>query len=229
MKWKWLIAGIAVLALAGAGAGLAASRGGSSSAAPPTSEPFLSSVAKRVGVEPEKLLAAMKAESKARLDQAVADGRLPAAAAERIKTRIDKATLERPFGLLGPGPRGGGLQRGMRAKRQAGKAASDYLELTRAELREQLRQGKSLAQIAKDEGKSVDGLKDAILAEAKSRLDKAVANEKLTQPQADELYERLKGRIDDIVERTPPARPGFGARFGRMGPPTLPFAPPLGG
>lgn len=229
MKWKWLIGAVATLALAGAGAGLAASRGGSgSSAAPAAAEPFLSSVAKRVGVAPEQLLAAMKAEAKARLDKAVADGRVPAAIAERIKARIDAATLERPLGLLGPKARGGGLQGGMRPRREAGKAAAEYLGLTRAEPREQLRQGKSLAQVAKDRGKSVEGLKAAILAEAKARLDRAVANGKLTQARADELYRRLEGRIDDVVERTPPARPGFGARFGRAGPPTLPFAPPLG-
>ena len=226
MKRKWIVSGVAVLALGAAGAGLAASRSGSNASAAAADEPYLSAVAKRVGVEPEKLLAAMKAEAKARLDKAVADGRVPAALAERIQKRIDAATLEHPLGLQGP--RGGGLQRLKRGARQVGKAAADYLGLTRPELRAELRQGKSLAQVATERGKSVEGLKQAILAEAKSRLDQAVGAKRLTQAQADELYRRLEGRIDDIVNRTPPARPAFGARFGRMGPPILPFAPPLG-
>ena len=80
--------------------------------------------------------------------------------------------------------------------------------------------------MAKAEGKSVDGLKEAILGDAKSRLDEAVANEKLTQEQADRILERLREGIDNLVNASGENRmqfrfrgpgPGFGGGFG--GPP----------
>ena len=107
--------------------------------------------------------------------------------------------------------------------------AAEYLGLTEAELREQLADGKSLADVAKAKGKSVDGLEQAILAEAKSALDEAVKNERLTQVQADEAYQRLQDSIDDIVNGDFPG-PRHGRFFGGpgFGPPPG-FAPPDGG
>ena len=98
-------------------------------------------------------------------------------------------------------------------------SAAEYLGLSEDELHEQLRDGKSLAEVAEAQGKSADGLKQAILAGAKSGLDKAVAAERLTQEQADAIYERLQGVIDDLVNGTLRG-PGGGA-FGphRLAPP----------
>ncbi len=49
--------------------------------------------------------------------------------------------------------------------------AAEYLGLERAELRDRLRDGSSLADVARAEGKSVDGLKAALRAEFVRRLD----------------------------------------------------------
>lgn len=209
-----LLVAAAAITLVGAGAAIAA---GSSSSSAGAGEPFLSAVAKRVNVAPDALLAAMKAEAKERVDAAAKDGRLPAETAARIKERIDEATLEHPSGLLGKGPHGSrGGPRHHRGPRETGRVAADYLGLTRPELRAELAKGRSLAQIAKEQGKSADGLKDAILAKVKSKLDKAVADKRLTQAHAERLYDHLKARIDDLVNRTPHVRPAFGPddRFG---------------
>ena len=50
-------------------------------------------------------------------------------------------------------------------------AAADYVGLSRAELLARLREGKSLAEVAEAEGKSVDGLKQAIKGALTARLD----------------------------------------------------------
>ena len=80
--------------------------------------------------------------------------------------------------------------------------------------------------MAEAEGKSVDGLKEALLADAKTRLDEAVAEEKLTREQADRILERLREGIDNLVNASGENRmqfrfrgpgPGFGGGFG--GPP----------
>lgn len=59
-------------------------------------------------------------------------------------------------------------------------AAAAHVGLTRAELRERLRGGSSLADVARAEGKSVDGLKEALREAFVTGLD---------------------ARLDDLVER----------------------------
>ena len=82
-----------------------------------------------------------------------------------------------------------------------------YLGLTEAQLHEQLRAGKSLAQIAKDKGKSTDGLKKALHDAVKEDLDAAVKAGRITQAQADEALARFDERADDLINRTPGEHP----------------------
>ena len=78
---------------------------------------------------------------------------------------------------------------------------------------QKLASGQSLADIAKAQNKSVDGLKKAILASATKALDQAVKNGVLTQAQAKEGLKMLESRLDDIVNgslpRMPMGRGGF--------------------
>ena len=57
-----------------------------------------------------------------------------------------------------------------------------------------------MGRLAKAQGKSVDGLKQAILADAKKKLDQLVDDGELTQGEADAMYERLQSYIDDLVQ-----------------------------
>jgi len=84
------------------------------------------------------------------------------------------------------------------------KAAADYLGLTRAELRQQL-PGHSLAQLAEAQGKSVQGLEDAMVAAVKAKLDKAVANQRLSQARADKILARVQDKADDVANKVHPA------------------------
>jgi hypothetical protein len=222
--------------LAAAVAGLAVAGGGAAIAASQTDSPassFLDSVAKHLGISSQELEDATRAAAVDQVEQALADGRITQEQADALKERIESGDFP-PF--IGPGLFGfreHGLGDGpddhhffFDAKLSA---AAEYLGLTEAELREQLADGKSLADVAEAEGKSVDGLKEAMLAGAKSRLDEAVADERLTQEQADEIYERLESAIDELVNGTGPRAPrpgvgpefgfGFGFGFGFAGPP----------
>src|SRR5438874_12768296 len=87
-----------------------------------------------------------------------------------------------------PGPGGPGGPGG----RPDAAAIASYLGLTQAELRTQLEAGKTLAQIAKAQGKTVSGLEDVIYSSAKSRLDQAVADGKLTSAQEQTMLTSLK-------------------------------------
>jgi lambda repressor-like predicted transcriptional regulator len=75
-----------------------------------------------------------------------------------------------------------------------------YLGLSEKELFDARRKGTSLADLAKAQGKSVDGLKDVIVAATKHRLDDGVANGPLSREQADKILEELTARVDDLVE-----------------------------
>ncbi len=91
-----------------------------------------------------------------------------------------------------------------------------YLGLKPAELATQLRSGKSLADIAKAQGKTVEGLKTAITDAATKQLDAAVTAGKLTKEQETKLLAGLASHLDDLVNGV---HEGFGFRHGHDGMP----------
>ncbi len=201
---KRVIAGAVVLAaLAGGGGAIAATQLGSDA----DEQAIIDDAAKRLGVEPSELSEALEQAYAARIEAAVAAGELTREQADALEERLqagDVPLVGGPlFGHHGPGFGGhhglhfGGLD-----------AAASYLGLTEAELRERLESGKTLAEVATAEGKSVDGLKQAMLDAAKDELDAAVADGKLTQEQAKELLANLEERIDDLVNGTLPGPGG---------------------
>src|SRR4029453_13884558 len=122
----------------------------------------------------------------------------------------------------------GGKGRAGRPGHPGPAAIASYLGLTPAQLREQLKAGKTLAQIAIAQGKSVSGLEDAIYADVQAHLDRAVAKGRLSAAREQAILTRLKAHLDDIVNH---AAPGFGRHAGtRLGaapaPPSPPGTPP---
>jgi hypothetical protein len=213
-----VIAGAAAaLAVGGAGAGVAATKLADSPSA--ESKAIVNDAAKSLGVEPSKLEAALKKAMEDRIDAAVAAGRLTRAQGEELKQRIESGD----FPLFGPPAFGPGF--GMPHPFFHGlDAAASYLGLTEEQLESRLESGKTLAQIAKAEGKSVDGLKAALVEDTKAKLDAAVKAGKLTKADEQKVLKDLEQRIDDLVDGR--LRPrfrehrGFGFRhdFDRDGP-----------
>jgi hypothetical protein len=196
LKSKRTVAGMlgALAVLGGGGLAIAASGDGAGS---PTE--FLNAVARHLGVTPQELEDATKAAAVDQVNAALEEGRITEEQANELKERIEAGDVP-PF--FGPGFFGGfhhGPGPGLFDKLSA---AAEFLGLEQAELRERLHDGQSLADVAEAENKSVDGLKQAILAEAKADLDAAVKDERLTQGQADRFYERLQASIDKIVTDT---------------------------
>ena len=113
--------------------------------------------------------------------------------------------------------------------------AAAYLGLTRAQLFKELSSGKSLAQIAKADGKSTAGLKAAMVASIKSKLDRAVASKMLTSAQEQRILGAFSSTIGKLINGFGRARPGRAipwrrALFGRppAGPASLVPAPAVG-
>jgi hypothetical protein len=210
------IAAVALLAVAGGGIAYAAT-----SATNPRNA-LLGDAAQRLDVSPDKLRAALQGAFGDQLDQAVKAGKLTQRQADAIKQRMQRGGGLPPLGGSDPGPRFlmhvGGPGLGLRAGL---KAAADYLGLTPAKLLQQLRSGKSLADVAKAQRKDVKGLEDAIVAAEKTRLDQAVKHGRITSAQRDRLLQGLQRHIADLVNAKGPGSlcgPGM-MRGGPGGPP----------
>jgi hypothetical protein len=203
-RWSTRTLAVAAAAVAVAGGGSAAIAASQGSASSPSG--FLDAVAKHLGISSEKLQDATKAAAIDQVDAALSAGTITQAQADALKERIQSGEV--PFFARGPF---GGFHGGGHLGQHLAAAAS-YLGLTAEELRTKLEAGQSLADVAKAQGKSVDGLEQTILDDEKKELDQAVADGRLTRAQADAILERKQARIDDIVNGTFPrlAERGFG-------------------
>jgi hypothetical protein len=213
---KVIAGAAAALAVGGAGAGVAATKLATNTPSE-ESKAIVNDAAKNLGVEPSRLSAALKKAFEDRIDAAVAAGRLTKAQGDELKQRIESDD----FPLFGPPAFGPGFGpphpffHGL-------DAAGTYLGLTEEQLHNRLESGKTLAEIAEAQGKSVDGLKDAMLKDAKTHLDAAVKAGRLSSAEEQRVLADLEQRIDDLVNGKLPdrfrGRHGFGFRD-RQGPP----------
>jgi hypothetical protein len=216
-----LLGATLALAAGGAAGGAIAASGSDDPAA--ERQAFLNDAAGRLGVTSTTLESALKAAAIDRVDAALAAGKITKDEAQALKDAINagKAPLGPGFGFGHHGFRHGG---------DFAEAAATYLGLTEAQLRTQLESGKSLADIAKAQGKSVDGLKSAILAQVQSKLDQAVKDGRLSSAQRDQFLSDFKSRLDDLVNRTLPGPlRGDGSRGFRLVPGGFDGPPPADG
>jgi len=185
------------------------------------SEAVIDDAAKQLGVDPADLSNALKQALKNRVDAAVKDGRLTKQTGDAMKKRIDAGGVP----LFGLGPR---------FDREHGRgfffhgkleAAATYLGMSEEQLRDALSNGKTLAQVARGHGKSVDGLVDAMLANVQQKLDDAVKAGRLTNAERNDMVAGLKKRITNLVNGRFPMPPGPGFRHFRPIEPSS-FEPP---
>ncbi len=203
--------------IAGAGAVFAAAGGGVAIAATQLSpaeenKAIVADAAKQLGVDPTKLNDALEQALENRIDARVKDGTLTEAQATQLKARIAAGDVP-----LFASPRGGDRdgRHGGRGFGQHLDAAATYLGVTPAALRTQLEAGKTLADVAKAQGKTVAGVVAALVADEKKELDAAVAAGKLTAAQRDQLLTGVEARITAMVNGERPA--GGPKGFGRPG------------
>lgn len=184
---KLLVALCAACLLAGGAVAVAAtSHGGNRSSARAA---YIDGVARRLGVSPGALTAAMQAAGAEQVKAALAAGRITPARAAALESRLAKGRV--PF----PGARAGGRSQGVRA-------AASYLGLPASTLRGEL-SGRSLAQIASSTpGKSLAGLEAALTAAARERIATAEAKGRITAAEAQRRLGRLPARIAALVQRT---------------------------
>lgn len=92
-------------------------------------------------------------------------------------------------------------------RRQAPEAVQELLGLSAEELREQLRAGSTLGDIATEQGLDPQDVVDVIVAEMTERVDAAVADGKIDADAAAEKLADAEERIADRVNNGRPDRP----------------------
>ncbi len=218
MRRKRLIA----LALAGAlvagGAGVAVGATASDEARQ-AEQRVLGDAASRLGTSPEKLREALRAAQDAQLDRAVRAGELTREQADRIKEHRSDTGLVLggpggPHGFRGGPGHGFGHRGGFL---RLGESLAKALGLTQAQLRAQFEDGKTVAEIADAEGRTLAQVRSALRADARERLADEVRDGDLTQAQADEALEHLDEHLERIGELGGD-RGGFRGRHGFRGP-----------
>jgi hypothetical protein len=209
------IGAVACLSLSG-GAALAATH----SSGPSFQQALLADAAKRLGVTPAALQAALKQAQIDQVNKAVADGKLTRAQADKIIAGIRAGHPMGPvaapfFGFGGHhrfhGKPGFGFGHPMGPMGGLLGTAASYLHMTQQNLSAQLRGGKTLAQVAAAQDASVSGLEDALVNVFKSKLDGAVKAHRLTSTQEQAILDHVRTFVDDFVT-------GKFPRFGAGGP-----------
>ncbi len=213
MKPSWKKFGLGAV---GAGAAIAlvvggmSLFGGSKSAQASPNDPTavqhaLQLLANNLGVSVDKLNQAFTDTRNQLVDEAVAAGKLTADQASKIKSQPVGNTFA---GLLGRLDKRDDLRHIGQAS--IVQSAAKTIGIDVATVRSELQQGKSLAAIGSEHGKSRDDLKNGILSIEKGNLQTLVSNGKLTQTQADNAYQALSNNIDKILDatHTPGQHPG---------------------
>ena len=140
------------------------------------------------------------------LQPLVDDGTITAEQAEAVTARLIENRPDRggPGEGRGPGgPRGGP---GSFARGVSSEALTDLLGLDAQELRQQLRDGATLAEIARAQDVEPEAVVDELVGELTERLDNAVANGRLDQADADEKLAEAEAKITDMVDNGRPER-----------------------
>ena len=202
--------GALVLVVVGTGAAIGATGTGTPQE---ESKAVIDAAATDLGVSSTELTEALEQALVARVEAAVTAGRLTEAQATELKARITSGEV--PLIGLG-GHRAGPGRIGHFGELEA---AATYLGMTKGELRTALDDGETtLATVAEDNGKTADGLVDAMVAAVTKNVNAAVTAGTLTDAERDGILATLEERITERVNSVRPAHaPGGHHRFG--GPP----------
>ncbi|HEY8525873.1 MAG TPA: hypothetical protein VIL48_12955 [Acidimicrobiales bacterium] len=133
----------------------------------------------------------------AALEGLVDDGTLTRDQAEAVEDALREA---RPRHRLGPWLFGFGSGDHLAT-------LGETLGVDEDELRDQLGDGRTIAEIAEEQGVDVQDVVDALLAALEERVDEAVADDDLTREEADELLADAEERITDFVNGELPDLP----------------------
>ncbi len=244
MRRTWTMAGVvgaavAIGALLGATIGAPVLSGAASntttSAVPPKPAPHIGApvgdkavfdaAAKALGLSTQQLLQKLSDGTTTIADvareqhvtiQKVIDA-MTAAARTSISGLVNRPLpqLRKGAGAGRPGPGGIGFGRGIGTSLGA---TAKALGITQQALTNDLRNGQSIADVAKAQHVDVNKLVATLVNDAKAKIDAAVKAGRIKQAQANDLEQNLTSRITKLVNAKRPAAGGGPGYFGGHGP-----------
>lgn len=182
---------------------------------------FLNNFANRLGVPVEQVQQAIVGAANDTVDQAVQDGRLTQQQADQLKNQIANMQQQGilpgflfPFGTHPYGEYGQFKQAPHSFYFGKGftelNSFANALNLQTNQLISELQSGKTLAQIAQEQGVDLATVKTYVLSDLQARLNQAVQNGNLTQAQATTIYDQFNANFDNLVNMSLPVRvPGI--------------------
>ena len=182
----------------------------------------IAQVAEAKNVDVQTVIDALVTERKAHIATHVAEGKLTQEQADKLLADLETRITEMvnnvgvPMGKGHGGKPGGPGMHG--PKKGASEQLASALNLSLEELKTQLRDGKSLAQIAEAQNVDIATVKEALTAEFKAHLDEEVAEGEHTQAEADAKLAEFESRLDDMVNRVRPEGATGGRGPGGHGP-----------
>lgn len=168
---------------------------------------FRRAFAANLGVAEADLGPAAKKAAITTIDAAVAAGDITKAVGDRLKAKVAAAEGD---GCRWFAPHLKRVAGAVHLVRDGVTAAAQVLDMTPAELRTELRAGKTLKEIAAAAGVTYDTLTTAVIAAVKADLDAAVKAGTITQARADRILDRLERNLADGRFRPERARPAAG-------------------
>jgi len=204
MKRFWKIAGIAtlvaILGVAGLGAVAFAQEGSDDESGWNFREQIHQAIASILGITVDEYDTAVETARVQVLEQAVAEGILTQEQADRIQERIGEGFGPFTFGSRRFGRQGFGFG----AEHSLVAVAAEELGMTVDELLAELKDGKSIADVAQEEGVDPQAIADAFLAQRAEALAQAVENGRITQEQADQMLEHMTEEVQEHLEESFP-------------------------
>jgi len=170
---------------------------------------FWNSLASKLGLTVDTLKSDVTSAEKAAIEQAVTDGKLTRAQADRMEQRLNSNAPLAPlgFGRFGPGfrrvPTNGNppvaprstvpfpFLGGFLGNANELEAVANALNMKPADLTAQIKSGKTLAQIATAQNVDQTTVKQAIIDAVKAQLAREVQDGIITQAQADRITANL--------------------------------------
>jgi hypothetical protein len=184
-KTKLVLGSVGAFALA-----LTALGGTMASANTTTKSAFMDRVAELAGIDKQKLTDSIKTATVEQIDQKVKDGEITQELADKMKKNVEEGKLK------GFGGMGKMMGRGMGPNHDD---IAGFLGMEASVLRDLLHDGKTLTEVAADNGKSVDELKSFLSTRFDERISEALKDGKITQSQADKMTADKAEIIDSLL------------------------------
>jgi len=159
-------------------------------------------VAEKLQVDSEDLKSAFKDVKIDSINQAVQDGKMDEDRATEIIEKIESGDMEMFRG--NKGHRGGRQERILRLHNDI----AEYLGLSKDEMKEQFTSGKTILEVATEQGKSEAELRGYLKEVIEGNLQTALDEEKIDQERYDKMIEDIDEIVEKFITKTPGEKKG---------------------